>query len=224
MTTRPELFGWRRAAATAVALGLATTAVAGCSDDDPDSESADRSGASEAAPSGTASSSDASGDASATPTDGSSSSAGGGATGQPSGALVAAGRTAEKEVDGSRVVSIETEAGGWEVEVATEDGTESEMDISPDGAQVTRGPREKKDDAEDERERRQELQAATVDFEAAHDQILEEFPDGTVTELNLDDESGRTIWEADVLDASNRKHEVDVDAASGDILQQQADD
>lgn len=197
MTTRPELFGWRRAAATAVALGLATTAVAGCSDDDPDSESADRSGASEAAPSGTASS---------------------------SGALVAAGRTAEKEVDGSRVVSIETEAGGWEVEVATEDGTESEMDISPDGAQVTRGPREKKDDAEDERERRQELQAATVDFEAAHDQILEEFPDGTVTELNLDDESGRTIWEADVLDASNRKHEVDVDAASGDILQQQADD
>jgi uncharacterized membrane protein YkoI len=44
---------------------------------------------------------------------------------------------------------------------------------------------------------------------------------GTVVELNLDDHNGRTVWEADVNDASGAKHEVTIDASTGDPVSTQ---
>ena len=47
--------------------------------------------------------------------------------------------------------------------------------------------------------------------------ITEAVPGGRITELNLDDEAGRTVWEADVFDESQVKHEVAIDAVSGEV-------
>ncbi|MGO2683398.1 PepSY domain-containing protein [Microbacterium sp.] len=42
-------------------------------------------------------------------------------------------------------------------------------------------------------------------------------PDGTIIELNLDDEAGPTVWEGDVIEGSGAKHEVQIDAADGSV-------
>ncbi|MDT0202941.1 PepSY domain-containing protein [Nocardioides sp. AE5] len=140
-------------------------------------------------------------------------------------ALVTAGRTAEAAVDGSTLSSIEAERDGtWEIDVVDADGTRFEVIVSADGTTVVSGPREERDSADDKAEHRAEVQGATVDFEAAASALLEEFPGGQVTELSLDTEDGRVIWEADVIDSSGQRHEVDLDAGTGKVLSSELDD
>lgn len=135
-------------------------------------------------------------------------------------ALYRAGDTATGAVPGSTLISLETERDGrWEVHVVTADGTEHEMEISSDGATVTMGPTAKTEDEDDKTEHQDRARAARLDYRAAADTVLTEVPDGTITELNLDGRNGTTVWEADVLDNSQAKHEVTVDAGSGQILQ-----
>ncbi|OBI61557.1 hypothetical protein A5667_10810 [Mycolicibacterium fortuitum] len=134
-------------------------------------------------------------------------------------ALRRAGSTATAAVPGSTLISIETERDGrWEVQVVTADGTEHEMDISSDGATVTMGPTAKSEGEADKAKHRERVQAAHVDYRAAADKILAEVPNGTITELNLDSNNGTTVWEADVTDSSQAKHEVTIDAGSGQVL------
>lgn len=138
--------------------------------------------------------------------------------------LVVAGRTARGQVVGSVVVSIDFEgartpdARRWEVDVATADGVAHEVEISADGTQVVRGPTPKTDSAADRTERVRRLAAATVDFEAATEIVAGRYPAGRITELDLDDSDGRVVWEADVLAADGSKHEVEVDASTGEIV------
>lgn len=134
-------------------------------------------------------------------------------------ALRRAGGTATAAIPGSTLISIETERDGrWEVQVVAADGTEHEMDISSDGATVTVGPTAKTEDEADKAKHRERVQAAQVDYRAAADKILAEVPNGTITELNLDSNNGTTVWEADVADSSQTKHEVTIDAGSGQVL------
>ncbi|MFD4404679.1 PepSY domain-containing protein [Nocardia sp. NPDC058499] len=134
-------------------------------------------------------------------------------------ALNRAGETATGAVPDSTLISIETERDGrWEVQVVTPDGTEHEMDISGDGATVTMGPTSKNEDEDDKTKHRDRIQAARLDYRAAADAVLTEVPNGTITELNIDGNNGTTVWEADVIDSSQTKREVTVDAGSGEIL------
>jgi len=45
-----------------------------------------------------------------------------------------------------------------------------------------------------------------------------------VLEIELDEDHGRTIYEIELLDEQGRVLELEVDAATGEILQQEYDD
>ena len=54
--------------------------------------------------------------------------------------------------------------------------------------------------------------------------LLGEKIGGEIVEIEIDDEHGRVVYEIYYLDAAGRRHEIKVDAASGAILGQEADD
>ncbi|GAA1876049.1 PepSY domain-containing protein [Actinomadura bangladeshensis] len=62
-----------------------------------------------------------------------------------------------------------------------------------------------------------------VSLAQAVDAALKAAP-GTVAEIELDDEQGRTAWEADVVAENGERREVTVDAADGKVLANRADD
>lgn len=131
--------------------------------------------------------------------------------------LARAAQAALGAVPGSTLTSIEAEEHGhvWEVEVVSQDGTEHQMDVR-DG-KVVSGPTPEDDDARDKAERRKLLSAAKFDYARAAAKITAAVPEGRITELSLDTERGRTVWEADVRTPDGTKHEVAVDAATGEI-------
>lgn len=133
-------------------------------------------------------------------------------------ALVQAGETALTEVDGT-VTSIDDEDRGtrWEVEVTTANGTQNDIETSADGKAVLRGPTPEQDDAEDKAKHRQRVADAKIDFRKAVEIISGAAP-GRITELELDSHNGKTVWEADVVDNSQTKREVRIDAGTGTVL------
>jgi hypothetical protein len=54
--------------------------------------------------------------------------------------------------------------------------------------------------------------------------LLGEKIGGEIVEIEIDDEHGRVVYEIYYLDAAGRRHEIKIDAASGAILGQEADD
>lgn len=134
-------------------------------------------------------------------------------------ALGRAGGTAVAAVPGSTLVSIESEHDGtWEAQVVTADGAEHHVDVTADGSTVVGTPRLDDEDEADRAKHRERIQAAVLDYAAAADAVRAEVPGGAVTELNLDADNGTTVWEADVIDGSGTKHEVTIDAATGEVL------
>lgn len=135
--------------------------------------------------------------------------------------LLQAGETAQGAVADSTVVSIETDNFDtqWEVEVVTSDGTKYEAKVSAEGTDVTSGPDEKSDDADDKTEHRELVDAAALDYREAVDKVTAAVP-GRITELELDTDNGATVWEADVVDSGDTKHEVKIDAGSGEVVTQ----
>ncbi|UJP09139.1 PepSY domain-containing protein [Microbacterium sp. KUDC0406] len=140
--------------------------------------------------------------------------------------LVAAGELAMKEVPGSTVITIETEQNGavWEVQVVTSDGTENQLDISADGTEVVSGPRAESDDAADKAKHQQRVAAAKIDYKKAAELMLDAVPGGSIQELGLDSDMGKTVWEGDVIDTSQFKHEVQLDAVDGKVLRDDSSD
>ncbi|WP_067177280.1 PepSY domain-containing protein [Microtetraspora niveoalba] len=138
----------------------------------------------------------------------------------PAGAgdLRQAAAAALRAVPGSTLISIETEENGrlWEAQVVDRDGTEHQMDV--ESGRVVVGPTIKPEDAHDKAKHRARVAAAKLDYAAAADKILATVPGGRITELNLDTERGRTVWESDVITPDGVKHEVTVDAASGAVV------
>ncbi|WP_052424214.1 PepSY domain-containing protein [Nonomuraea candida] len=150
----------------------------------------------------------------------------GGATGTPgrpgAGDLKQAAQAALAAVPGSTLISIETEEGGtrWEVQVVGKDGTEHQMDV--EAGKVVTGPTTEEEDAADKTKHRERVAAAKLDYAKAADAIAAAVPEGRVTELNLDTEQGKTVWEADVVTPDGTKHEVAVDAATGAVTRNNA--
>ncbi|MEV0391195.1 PepSY domain-containing protein [Nonomuraea sp. NPDC050643] len=134
------------------------------------------------------------------------------------GDLKQAAQAALAAVPGSTLISIETEEDGrlWEVQVVGEGGTEHQLDVR--SGKVVSGPTTEGEDAEDKAEHRARVAAAKLDYAAAADKILAAVPEGRITELNLDGEAGRTVWESDVVTPDGVKHEIAVDAATGAIV------
>ncbi|MEU5987955.1 PepSY domain-containing protein [Spirillospora sp. NPDC047418] len=62
-----------------------------------------------------------------------------------------------------------------------------------------------------------------VSLAQAVDAALKAAP-GTVAEIELDDEHGRTAWEVDIVAANGERRDVTVDAADGKVLTNRADD
>ncbi|MFT2751101.1 PepSY domain-containing protein [Clavibacter sp. Sh2088] len=159
--------------------------------------------------------------ASAAPTDGSD----GSAQAPADGALAAAVDTAIAAVPGSALLSVDQEAGGtsWEVVVAEQDGREHEVHTGADGSAVTAGPVADADDADDLADNAALLQGARVGHADAASAMTGAVA-GTVTELALDEDGGRILWEGDVVDAAGVTHSVRVDAGSGDVVGQDVED
>ncbi|MEV0619876.1 PepSY domain-containing protein [Nonomuraea sp. NPDC050404] len=153
-----------------------------------------------------------------------------GPSGSPSGATNAPGagdlkqaaQVALAAVPNSTLISIETEEGGsrWEVQVVGQDGTEHQMDVQ--SGKVVTGPTTEEEDAEDKTKHRERVAAAKLDYAQAADNIAAAVPEGRITELNLDSEQGKTVWEADVVTPDGTKHEVAVDAATGSVTRNNA--
>ncbi|MFC7107530.1 PepSY domain-containing protein [Nonomuraea rubra] len=133
------------------------------------------------------------------------------------GDLKQAAQAALGAVPGSTLVSIETEENGrlWEVQVVGEDGTEHQLDV--ESGKVVSGPTTEQEDNADKAKHRARVSAAELDYAQAADKIAAAVPEGRITELNLDTEQGKTVWEADVIGADGTKHEVAVDAATGSV-------
>jgi len=140
-----------------------------------------------------------------------------GSTARGNETLMAAARTARDTVGSGTVASVDQEATSWEVLIVAADGTEREVHVAPDGSSVISGPTEHGTDAEDRTENMKHLADAKLDLAEAVSKIVAASP-GTITELGLDDHAGVTVWEADVRDAQGVKHEVRIDAASGDVV------
>ncbi len=110
------------------------------------------------------------------------------------------------------------ESGTWKVLVVTPDGTEQAMDVSSDGVTVMVGPTPKNETDADKAKHRALVQAARLDYRAAVDKILAAVPNGSITELNLGDSNGTTVWEADVWDSYIVEHKVAINTASGELI------
>ena len=60
-------------------------------------------------------------------------------------------------------------------------------------------------------------------FDQLNAVILGAHPNASIKDTDLDHERGRYVYEADVVDAQGKKWEVEVDAATGEILKNERD-
>lgn len=210
MTSGP---GRRRTAG--VALVAVVLCLVGCSDDSSDDNASTGSGDAASTSTPDASGPDSSGsDASSRP------------GGDSAVRLEKAGGIALEQVPNSTVTSIESENQGtqWEVQVVTADGVEWEMDVSATDGSVVSGPTRQDDDAEDRAKHQDRVKAAKLDYQEAAEALRAEVPDAKVAEINLDTHRGTTVWEGDLFEADGTKHEVKIDAASGEVVVSLVDD
>jgi hypothetical protein len=135
--------------------------------------------------------------------------------------LLRAGATAVAAVPNSVLTFIESEtddAGTWKARVVAPDGTEQQLKIGVDGVTVLVGPTPKNDSDTDKAQHRTLIQSAHLDYQAAVNKMLGAVPNGSVTQLKLDDANNTTVWDADVWDTYLVEHKVTINAASGDVV------
>jgi uncharacterized membrane protein YkoI len=92
-----------------------------------------------------------------------------------------------------------------------------------DGSAVPAGPVTDTDDADDLADTAALLRGAGIGHADAAAAMTGAVA-GTVTELALDEDGGRILWEGDVVDTAGVTHSVRVDAASGDVVGQSVED
>ena len=140
--------------------------------------------------------------------------------------LVEAAAVAVAAVDGSSLLSIETEPGRtvWEASVVTRNGTEHEMLISATDGEVIDGPARKIDDLGDRAENRRLVAGAEIGYSQAATIIQEAVPGVRLTEVNLDMHRDRVVsWEGDLHGSTNVRWSAKIDARSGDLLEKDTD-
>ncbi|MFE6663781.1 PepSY domain-containing protein [Streptomyces sp. NPDC057697] len=110
----------------------------------------------------------------------------------------------------------------WELDVYGSDRTRHDVTVDPGNGKVL-GRHVSDDDDDDRRAPR----TARVSPDAAVDAALKAYP-GTVTSIELDDHDGRSgrtaHWEVDVRGRNGERHELHVDARSGKVTADRADD
>lgn len=136
--------------------------------------------------------------------------------------MLAAGGLGLKEVPDSTVVSIESERDGWEVHVVTGNGDELRLRTDATGRRLVSGPTDDRPDAEDRTENRLFAQAE-IDYQQAVQAVEGAVEGGEVRELSLDRENRRTVWEADVVVASQQRT-VQIDADDARVVSNRIDD
>ncbi|KAA8957645.1 metallopeptidase [Mycobacterium sp.] len=135
--------------------------------------------------------------------------------------LLRAGSTAVAKVPDSTLIFIQSDtadAGTWKIRLATPDGNEQELKTGSDGITVLVGPTPRNDSDADKAKRRNLVQAARLDYQTAVNKVLAAVPNGSITELRLDDKDGTTLWDADVYDTYLVEHKVAINATSGDLV------
>jgi hypothetical protein len=135
--------------------------------------------------------------------------------------LQAAGKLALAEVPDGIVVSVESERNGWEVHLVLADGGEQQVRTDLAGTAVVSGPADDRPDADDRAEN-QQFAEAEVDYRRAVEVVEGEVDGGQVSDLSLDQENGRTVWEADVSAAGQRRT-LRIDADNGRVASNQID-
>lgn len=129
----------------------------------------------------------------------------------------AAVETAEAE-NGGTAHSLDFDNGRWEIDVIA-DGSEWEYDISQDGSTVERADEDRDEDDDD----RRELEQAEVSLVEALEIALEDTP-GTIDDIDLDEDDGTLRWDVSIHpEAGGGEQEIEVDAASGDIVSSRHD-
>ncbi|MGY1438067.1 PepSY domain-containing protein [Streptomyces reniochalinae] len=91
-----------------------------------------------------------------------------------------------------------------------------------DGHDEDRGDRDGDGQDGDRADKAEDTGAADVSFDRAARSVLKEAP-GSITELELDTDNNKLVWEADVLGKDNKWHEVKIDAAKGDVVTNRVD-
>jgi hypothetical protein len=114
------------------------------------------------------------------------------------------------------------ETGSWRVLVATPDGIEQRMDVSPDGYDVMVGPTPKGQSDADKSQTRALVQATRVDYRGATDKIQAVIQYGGASEMSLVDSNGIPVWNADVWDLNIVEHRVTINAVTGDLIANKA--
>lgn len=61
-------------------------------------------------------------------------------------------------------------------------------------------------------------------FEALNQVALKEHPGATITDTELEDSHGKYVYELELRDETGQEWDMDIDAASGDVLKNQQDD
>ncbi|MGI5348742.1 PepSY domain-containing protein [Streptomyces sp. CA-250714] len=64
--------------------------------------------------------------------------------------------------------------------------------------------------------------AADVSFSRAAQSVLKEVP-GNISELEMDTDNNKLVWEADVLGKDNKWHDVRIDATKGNVVHNRVD-
>ncbi|MEU1721088.1 PepSY domain-containing protein [Actinomadura sp. ATCC 39365] len=138
------------------------------------------------------------------------------------GELKDAAKVAMAAVPGSKVVSVESQENGmvWEVKVVGSDGTEHQVDVQ--SGKVVKGPTAEQMDEQEKAEMQTRITEAKLDYAQAADKVAASVPEGHVAELKLDTENDKTVWQSDVMTPDGTKHEVMVDAATGEVTKKNA--
>lgn len=156
----------------------------------------------------------------------------GGEGGSPSGerpartavSLTQAADAALKAVPGKvQEIELEDEHGTtvWEVDVLAGDGAAHKVVVDSGSGKVTSDRPEKQEG--DDKDEAAALRGAKVTVAAAEAAALKAVP-GHATSAGFDRDEGRAVWEVDVTGADGTEHEVAVDAATGKVLAEEADD
>lgn len=128
---------------------------------------------------------------------------------QAAGALAAI--TLAESTVGGQAFNLDWERGRWEIALIA-DGTEYELYVTADGAEVTKQESERA-----EREDIRLLESATLTMAEAINTALAANPTAELVEADLDTRRGATVWEIEVRGDSGRQV-IHVDATTGEVL------
>tara|TARA_R110000787_G_scaffold286413_1_gene404709 strand:- start:6020 stop:6319 length:300 start_codon:yes stop_codon:yes gene_type:complete len=61
-------------------------------------------------------------------------------------------------------------------------------------------------------------------FSALNEIAMKEYPDAKITDTELEDSYGKYVYQVELRDAAGKEWDVDIDAATGEVLRSQQDD